>query len=69
VLPRRKKTLGAGASPPVNTLLSVHTEDSGEAKRAKEIFERNGAEDISTAGEASVKNKDDRTRTQYRKAA
>jgi len=50
-------------------LLSVHTEDSGEAKRAREIFERDGAEDISTAGEASVKDKDDRARSQYRKAA
>src|SRR5882672_11711749 len=50
-------------------LLSVHTEDSGEAKRAREIFERDAAEDISTAGEASVKDKDDRARSQYRKAA
>jgi len=50
-------------------LLSVHTEDSGEAKRAREIFDRDGAEDISTAGEASVKDKDDRARSQYRKAA
>jgi uncharacterized membrane protein len=35
-------------------LISVHTDDSDQVKRAKEIFERNGAEDISTAGEAGV---------------
>lgn len=35
-------------------LISVHTEDSDEAKRAKEVFERAGAQDISTTGEASV---------------
>jgi len=38
-----------------NILLSVHTEDSHEAKRAKEIFEETNAEDISTTGEAGVK--------------
>jgi hypothetical protein len=38
-----------------NVLISVHSEDSNETKRAKEIFERAGAEDISTTGEASVK--------------
>ena len=37
-----------------NYLISVHTEDSDESKRAKEIFERAGAEDISSAGEASA---------------
>jgi len=35
-------------------LMSVHTEDSKERERAKEIFEKNGAEDISYIGEASV---------------
>src|SRR5712671_649867 len=35
-------------------LMSVHTEDSRERERAKEILERNGAEDISYTGEASV---------------
>ncbi|EEF62066.1 hypothetical protein [Pedosphaera parvula] len=47
-------------------LLSVHSEDSNETKRAKNIFERAGAEDISTAGEESVKDKREttpRTRT------
>jgi hypothetical protein len=35
-------------------LISVHTEDSDEAKCAKEIFERAGAQDIATTGESSV---------------
>src|SRR6185436_14353531 len=37
-----------------NVLISVHSENSDEVKRAKEIFEHAGAEDIATAGEASV---------------
>jgi hypothetical protein len=37
-----------------NILLSVHTDDGTEVTRAKEIFERNGAEDIAYTGEASV---------------
>jgi hypothetical protein len=37
-----------------NVLISVHTEDSAEIKRAKEIFERAGAEDISSTGESST---------------
>jgi len=43
-----------------NILISVHTDDSEEVKRAKQVFERAGAADISTAGEESVK-KDDKT--------
>jgi hypothetical protein len=35
-----------------NILLSIHTEDGDEVKRAKEIFKRAGAEDISYTGEA-----------------
>jgi hypothetical protein len=35
-------------------LISVHTEDSNERARAKDIFERAGAEDISYTGEARV---------------
>ena len=35
-------------------LISVHSEDSDEVKRAKEIFERSGAHDISSTGETSV---------------
>jgi hypothetical protein len=34
-----------------NILISVHTEDGGERARARDIFERYGAEDIGTAGE------------------
>jgi hypothetical protein len=37
-----------------NILVSAHTEDSNERKRAKDIFEAAGAEDISTASEESV---------------
>jgi hypothetical protein len=35
-----------------NYLISVHAEDSDEISRAKEIFERAGAEDISSTGES-----------------
>jgi hypothetical protein len=34
-------------------LLSVHCSTSEEVKRAKEIVERSGAEDVSSTGEAS----------------
>lgn len=37
-----------------NILISVHTEDSAERNRAKTIFERAGAEDISSTGETRV---------------
>lgn len=37
-----------------NILVSVHTEDGAEVTRAKDIFKREGAEDISYTGEASV---------------
>jgi len=37
-----------------NILVSVHTEDSTERDRAKEIFTRAGAHDISYTGEARV---------------
>jgi hypothetical protein len=35
-------------------LLSVHSDDSNWTKRAKEILERTGAQDISSTGEASA---------------
>ncbi len=38
-----------------NILISVHTENSDETKRAKEIFEQAGAQDISSSSEAGVK--------------
>lgn len=47
-------------------LLSVHSESSDSTKRAKEIFERAGAEEIATAGEESVKDTD---KGPYRRAA
>ncbi len=37
-----------------SSLISVHSEDGEETKRAKEIFERGGATDVTTAGEVSV---------------
>jgi len=37
-----------------NILISVHTENSDEASRAKEIFEQNNGEDVSSTKEASV---------------
>ena len=37
-----------------NILISVHSEDSEQTKRAKAIFEEFGAQDISTTGEAGV---------------
>jgi hypothetical protein len=38
-----------------NILISVHTDNSDELKRAKEIFQRAGAKDITTTGEENVK--------------
>jgi hypothetical protein len=35
-------------------LVSVHSDDSNQTKRAKEIFERDGAKDITSAGEVAV---------------
>ena len=51
-----------------NILLSVHTEDRDEVKRAKEIFKQHGAEDIAYTGEASVPREDraDRDKAPYR---
>jgi hypothetical protein len=37
-----------------NILISVHTDDGDERSRAKDIFKKAGADDISVAGEASV---------------
>lgn len=37
-----------------NILISVHTEDSNEVESAKDIFKREGAEDIAYTGETSV---------------
>jgi len=40
-----------------NMLISVHAESSAEIDKAKEIFKREGATDISYTGESSVKAK------------
>jgi hypothetical protein len=40
-----------------NVLISVHSDNRDETKRAKEIFEQAGAKDISSTGEEGVKNK------------
>jgi thymidine phosphorylase len=37
-----------------NALVSVHSENSEETSRAKEVFEAADGEDISTGSEASV---------------
>jgi hypothetical protein len=37
-----------------NILISVHTDDRDEVSRAKEIFKKAGAEDISSTGESSA---------------
>src|SRR6266404_2112950 len=42
-------------------LLSVHCSTSDEVKRAKEIIERTGGEDVSSTGEASVDKSTERT--------
>jgi hypothetical protein len=47
-------------------LISVHGDTSEEIKRAKEIFKNANVEDISTAGEEGVSEKEG---TRYRKAA
>ena len=45
-----------------NLLLSVHTENSEEIKRAKEIFTQAGAQDICTTGEATPPKETKQTR-------
>jgi hypothetical protein len=42
-------------------LLSVHSDDSAWTKRAKEILEHTGAENVSSTGEARA-DKDDKAR-------
>jgi uncharacterized membrane protein len=49
-------------------LLAVHSENSEQTKRAKEIFERAGAEDIASSGEERVSDKE-RGTGDYRRAA
>jgi hypothetical protein len=46
-----------------NILVSVHSDDSEQTRLAKEIFEQEGAEDISTAGESKPPEVKTRTQT------
>src|SRR6202140_5548228 len=46
-------------------LVSVHCDTSEEVKRAKDILQRTGAEDISTAGEASADVKESTRKAAY----
>lgn len=41
-----------------NILISVHSDNRDQTREAKEIFEQAGAKDISSTGEAGVKDKD-----------
>jgi len=43
-----------------NSLISIHTEDSDETDRAKEICERGGSTDVTTSGEVAVAGNDRR---------
>lgn len=49
-----------------NILISVHTENSRERDRVKEIFERAGAHDIAYTGEESISDKDRATPAGFR---
>ena len=49
-----------------NILISVHSENSEETKRAKAIFERAGAHDISYTEEEGVPDKDKKPATGFR---
>ena len=50
-------------------LLSVHCDTSAEIKRAKEILERTGGEDVSSTGESSADSKNSRRDLIYRTAS
>jgi len=50
-------------------LIAVHSENSDETKRAKEIMERDGAQDIATAGEEKVSDKQREGGQGFRRAA
>jgi hypothetical protein len=44
-----------------NILISVHVENGDEARRARQIFEQQSAEDIAAAGEEAVAGSGDAT--------
>ena len=56
-IPEYEAKLYEGKLKQGNILLSVHTDDSKQRSRAKDIFESCGAEDISALEEASVPRK------------
>jgi hypothetical protein len=53
-IPEYEAKLYEGKLKSGNILISAHAEDGERLKRAKEIFERRGAEHISTASEANL---------------
>lgn len=53
-IPEHEAKLYEGKVRGGNILISVHTEDSAERQRAKEVFESAGADDVSSKQEASV---------------
>jgi hypothetical protein len=53
-IPEHEAKLYEGKVRGGNILISVHTEDGEERRRAKDVFEGAGAEDVSTKQEASV---------------
>jgi uncharacterized membrane protein len=54
-IPEMEAKQYAGKLEEGNVLLSVHTEDADQVKRAEEIFKAGGARDISRASEEKVK--------------
>jgi hypothetical protein len=46
-----------------NILISVHVDDGDESRRAREIFDRNRAEDIAAAGEETIAGSENRPAT------
>ena len=53
-IPEHEAKLYEGKVRGGNILISVHTEDGTERRRAKEVFESAGADDVATKQEASV---------------
>jgi hypothetical protein len=58
-IPEYEAKLYEGKIKEGNILIAVHSENSDERKRAKDIFERAGAHDVSYTGEEDVDDDDD----------
>lgn len=58
-IPEYEAKLYEGKIKEGNILIAVHSENSDETKRAKEIFERSGAHDVSYTEEKNVDRDDD----------